>query len=84
MKNLKLLLMWLWSFIYHTTPQYIIKEKVYPELNYKKYFLYRRDYFLLYIPIYRFVDETDNLKLTKDYQSWCIKYNVINIYTKLI
>jgi hypothetical protein len=82
MKNLKLLLMWLWTFIYHTTPQYIIKEVYYKELKFHKYTLYRRDYFLLYIPIYRSVDETDSLiRNTKDYQSWGLKYNIINIIT---
>ena len=82
MKTLKIIFIWLWSFIYHRTFQYIIKEIEYIDLKYSKYKLYRRDYFLLYIPIYRFVDETDSLlKSTKDYESWAIKYNIINIKT---
>ncbi len=70
MKTLKLIFIWLWSLIYHQTSQYIIVEKVYTDLNYKKYHLYRIDYFLLYIPVYVFTDETDSLICnTKNYQS---------------
>lgn len=82
MKTLKIIFIWLWSFIYHKTFQYIIKEVYFKDLKHHKYTLYRIDYFLLYIPVYRYIDQTDSLiRNTKDYQSWGLKYNIINILT---
>lgn len=84
MKTLKLIFIWLWSFIYHETLQHIVEEKIYTDLNYKKYYLYRIDYFLYLIPVYVFIDETDNLICnTKNYQSWGFKYNIIRIKTTI-